>query len=358
MVTVRRGLVSPVLLSLLALAVAGCSASPPAKPASSSSSPTTARSRAATAAAGSAVAYCPATGASATVTVRSAKALKRALANSQPGQEIILAPGTYVGNFSVTHSGSPAAPVTLCGSRDATLDGGDLSHGYVLHLDHASWWRIEGFTVEDAQKGVVADGSDHDLFDGLYVHSTGDEGIHLRSFSSDDVISHCLIRDTGQKVAFFGEGVYVGSAHKNWCRYSGCRPDASDDDLIEYNNIADTTAENVDIKEGTTGGRIIGNTFDGTGMVATAATAWVNVKGNDWTIAENTGTTSIKDGFQVHQVYPGWGMSNVFRGNKAEVNGPGYGIYVQSKRLRTIVFCDNQVMGAGRGFSNIACMAA
>lgn len=284
--------------------------------------------------------------------------LRSALARAGPGDTILLAPGSYDGNFTASGSGTPTAPITLCGPRSAVLDGGSISGGYTLHLDHASWWRVEGFTVEGGQKGVVADGSDDDLIYGLYVHAVGDEAIHLREFSSHDTISHCVIRDTGLLVPFYGEGIYVGSAHKNWCRYTGCQPDASNDDVIEDNDIADTTAENIDIKEGTAGGQIIGNHFDGVGMVASAATAWVNVKGNAWLIEDNTGIDSIKDGFQVHQVYPGWGIGNIFRDNDARVNGPGYGFFVQNDRLQTVVSCDNEVSNAGRGFSSIACTSA
>jgi hypothetical protein len=82
------------------------------------------------------------------------------------------------------------------------------------------------------------------------------------------------------------------------------------------------------------------------------------VKGNDWTVEDNTGADSVKNGYQVHQVYPGWGIGNVFTGNRAQVNGPGYGIYVQSKRLQTVVACNNVVSAAGSGFSTIACSPA
>ena len=232
--------------------------------------------------------------------------------------------------------------------------------GLLLHVlaPYASWWRVEGFTVQGGQKGVMADGADHDLLDGLYVHGTGDEAIHLRSASSDDTISHDVVRDTGLLRQSFGEGLYVGSAHKNWCKYSGCQPDRSDDDVLTGNNIADTTAENIDIKEGTTGGKITGNQFNGTGMAESAATGWINVKGNGWLIQGNTGVNSVKNGYQVHQVYPGWGIGNVFTGNRAQVNGPGYGIYVQSKRLQTVVSCNNVVSAAGQGLSSIACSSS
>ena len=307
------------------------------------------------AAATSSSSSCPAAGSSGTLSVNSADALQSALAHPRPGEEILLAPGTYSGSFTISQSGTQTAPLTLCGSRSAVLDGGDTPNGYTLHLNHASWWRIEGFTVEGGQKGVWPTARTTISSTGCTVHSVGDEGIHLRAFSSNDIVRNCLVRDTGQEESFYGEGIYVGSAHKNWCRYSYCQPDASNGDLIEGNNIAGTTAENIDIKEGTTGGQIVGNTLSGAGMVASAATAWINVKGNDWTITGNTGVDSIKDGFQVHKVYPGWGIGNVFRDNKAEVNGPGNGFYIQSKHLQTIVSCNNTVTSAGAGFSTIAC---
>ncbi len=292
------------------------------------------------------------------IQVASAASLDSALAAAQPGQTIVLAPGVYQHDFVVTVSGTPAAPITLCGNADAVIQGDSIQHGYAFYLKRASWWRLEGFTVSGGQKGVVADGSNHDLFYGLYIHGTGDEAIHLRSFSSNNTISHCKIRQTGLLVQFYGEGIYVGSAHHNWCRYSGCQPDASNANVLIDNDISGTTAENIDIKEGTSGGTISGNHLDGTGMVSSAATAWVNVKGNNWTVTGNVGVNTIKDGFQVHQVYPGWGIGNVFHNNRASVNGPGYGIWVQSSRLQTIVACDNSVTGTALGLSNVTCTGA
>ena len=212
--------------------------------------------------------------------------------------------------------------------------------------------------MQGGQKGVVTDGVTHDLLSGLYVHGTGDEGIHLRSFSSGNTVSKCVVRNTGLLKQFFGEGIYVGSAHKNWCKYSACQPDRSDSNVITGNDIAETTAENIDIKEGTTSGKIIDNQLDGTGMVESAATGWINVKGNSWTIQGNSGVNSVKNGYQVHQVYPGWGIGNVFTGNRAQVNGPGFGIYVQSKDLQTVVACNNVVNAAGSGFSTITCSSS
>jgi hypothetical protein len=344
----RAALTAPAAAMLTAFVLAGCSAgaTPAAHPSVTRAADT------APPAASTDVAGCTAAGSTAVAT---AAELTRALSAARPGETIVLDPGVYPGNFVASRSGQAAAPITLCGSRNAVLEGESIQHGYVLHLDHASFWRVEGFTVEGGQKGVVTDGVTHDLIDGLYVHGTGDEGIHLRAFSSYNTVSHNVVRDTGLVTPFFGEGIYVGSANKNWCRYTNCQPDRSDYNRIIDNNIADTTAENIDIKEGTTGGLIAGNILNGTGMVSSAATSWVNVKGNDWTIEDNTGTDSIENGFSVHQVYPGWGLDNVFLDNRATLGSSGYGIYVQSHHLGTVVACNNIASNAGGGLTNIGC---
>jgi hypothetical protein len=294
---------------------------------------------------------CPATGKS----VADAAQLGRALASATPGTAIVMVPGTYAGHFVASVSGTSGAPITLCGPRQAVIDGGSIQAGYAVHLDGASWWRLVGFTVQGAQKGVVTDHANHVLLSGLYVHGVGDEAIHLRSFSSDDTVEGVVVRDTGHLRTKFGEGIYIGSAHSNWCKYSSCGPDASDRDVIRDNDVSQTTAENIDIKEGTTGGVVVGNHLSGVGMVSSAATAWVNAKGNGWKITGNVGQQSVGDGFQVHQVYPGWGEQNVFRGNHASVNGPGYGIYVQHRSLATVLTCDNTATAAESGLSNISC---
>jgi hypothetical protein len=287
--------------------------------------------------------------------VKDSAELTQALAAAAPGSTIIMAPGTYTDRFVASVSGTAAAPITLCGGRDSVIDGGEIKVGYSFYLQKVDWWRVIGFSVQGGQKGVVADHANHVLISRLYVHDVGDEGIHLREFSSDNLVEGNTVSNTGLLSTKFGEGIYVGTANSNWCTYTQCRPDNSDRNVIRNNDISHTTAENIDIKEGTSGGSIEGNRLSGSGMVSSAATAWINVKGNDWTIIGNIGRTSVKDGFQVHRVYAGWGSRNVFHANRAVVDGPGFGFYVQSPSLGTVVACDNVATGAALGLSNTKC---
>jgi hypothetical protein len=286
------------------------------------------------------------------VAVTDADSLRQALDDAAPGQVIQLADGRYEGNFVTTVRATADAPIRLCGSRNAVLDGGDIDGDYTLHLSGAAYWQVVGFTVTGGQKGVMVDAGVGNRIEGLLVTSMGDEAIHLRSHSTDNIVVGNTIRDTGLRKPKFGEGVYIGSAENNWCQLTECQPDRSDRNIIEGNDIADTTAESVDIKEGTTGGTVTGNTFDGTDI--TGADSWVDVKGNNWTISGNTGQSSPADGFQTHSVYAGWGRGNTFTGNIARVDGPGYGIHLAPVEDNRVA-CDNQATGAAEGLSNVPC---
>lgn len=296
---------------------------------------------------------CEVTGA---VEVRTTDELVAALAAARPGTTIHLADGRYPGEFVATAKGTDSAPVTLCGGRGAVLDGGDISGGYTLHLDGAAHWRVLGLTLTGGQKGLMVDSGVGNLVEGLLVRSVGDEAIHLRADSTDNVVRGNTVRETGRRKPKFGEGIYVGTAERNWCHVTACRPDRSDRNVVEGNDIAGTAAESVDVKEGTSDGVVRGNRFDGSSM--TEADSWVDVKGNGWLIEDNVGASSPEDGFQVHAVVDGWGRGTVFRGNTARVNGPGYGIHAagpREMRDSTTVTCDNTASHAERGLSNVEC---
>jgi hypothetical protein len=290
----------------------------------------------------------------ATVVVGDVNALNAALRSAQPGDSIQLLDGVYVGTFAASNAGTAEKPIFLCGGAAAIIDGDSIKGGYGLHLDGASYWRVVGFTVRNAQKGVMADRVQHALIKQLTVENIGDEAIHLRNFSSDNTVEGNTVRKTGQRRDTFGEGVYVGTAESNWCTITDCKPDLSDRNVIRDNVISETTAEAIDIKEGTTGGLVTGNTFEGGALSGSHNDSWVDVKGNGWLIKANTGRNSNADGFQTHKILDGWGTGNIFESNVAEVNGPGFGFYLAPVN-GNVVRCDNRVTGAAKGFANVTC---
>lgn len=283
------------------------------------------------------------------IQVGNADELEAALESAAAGDTIELSDGTYDGNFETTASGSSGSPITLTGSADAVLTAGG---GYGLHLDGASNWNLDGFTVTGGQKGIVTDGADNVHMSGLTVHGLDMEAVHFRDSSSDGSISDSTIYDTGNDDRGMGEGVYVGSA--------GGTGDNSDNILIENNTLGpDIGGENIDIKEGTTGARIIGNSFDGSGLTGNNYDdSWVDIKGNDVLVENNTGTNTTNDGFQTHEVQNGWGCNAVFRGNESDLGGSsgpdGFAINVtnyDADNCPVTVTGDNTVSG-GNGLTN------
>jgi hypothetical protein len=300
----------------------------------------------------------PVTCPDATVNVSTAAQLTAALADVGPGTVISLADGIYDGTFTASTSGTAQAPIWLCGSSNAVLRGPGTDHGLVLHLQQVTDWRLVGFTVRAGQKGVMADGVSASMFQDLTVTEIGDEAIHLRTASTGNVIRGLTISHTGLRKEKFGEGIYVGSAQSNWCQISDCAPDRSDHNVVIANTIGDTAAENVDIKEGTTGGVVADNTFDGAGMRGDAD-SWIDVKGNGWLIQSNHGTTARTSGFQVNLQADGWGTGNTFDANTADVHGPGYGYELRAPTdepsAGNRVTCTNTATGASKGLTNTSC---
>jgi hypothetical protein len=299
-----------------------------------------------------------------TVNVTTSAQLTGALADARANDVIRLADGTYAGSFTAGNysaqfgsikSGTAAAPITLVGSRAAVIDGANPGGKYGLYLVGASWWQIRGITVTGVSKGIVLDGSNHNVLQDLKVWNVGDEAIHLRANSSDNIVRDSVITMTGQRNASYGEGLYVGSANSNWGTYSGGQPDRSDRNQLLNNTISATGAESIDIKEGTSNGVVSGNTFDGTGMSGSFADSFIDVKGNAWTVDNNKGTNALLDGFQVHNVYANWGYDNVFTRNVLDVRSTGYGFLLQNKTAANHISCNNTVLNAASGFANVPC---
>ncbi|WP_328889575.1 right-handed parallel beta-helix repeat-containing protein [Streptomyces sp. NBC_00316] len=289
-------------------------------------------------------------GAATVVDVSTAAELKAALAAVVPGDTVRLADGTYTGNFKATVPGTPSARITLIGSSGAVLTA---NGGYGLYLNGASYWTVQGVTVTGGQKGIVADAANGVVIDSVTVHDLDMEGVHFRRSSADGVIRNSRIHDTGHDGRGMGEGVYVGTA--------GDLTDRSDRVQIINNTIGPGVGgENVDIKEGTTGASIIGNTFDGSGLTgANFDDSWVDVKGNDVLVDGNTGSRTTNNGYETHTQQSGWGCGTVFRNNTSDLSGAtgdkqiAFNITNFGASCPATVHSSNTVTG-GKGLTNIA----
>ncbi|WP_329518778.1 right-handed parallel beta-helix repeat-containing protein [Spirillospora sp. NBC_01491] len=279
-----------------------------------------------------------------TRTVTDAASLEAAVKGAQPGDVIKMNAGRYEGKFVAQTSGTEQQPIFLCGDKDAVIDGGGPKKGYAFHLNKADYWRLIGFTVQNSQKGVMGDTTNGSIIQGLEVHDIGDEAVHLRNFSTGNTVQYNKLYNTGLRREKFGEGVYLGSAESNWTENSGGKPDKSDNNVVR-GNVIRATAEAIDVKEGTTGGKILNNVFDGSATGGDKHNdSWVDVKGNNYLIQGNKGTKTPVDGFQTHEIRPGMGKGNVFRGNTIDLAG-GKGVGINDTKGGNTIACDNKVTG-------------
>ena len=298
-----------------------------------------------------------------TTKVSTSAQLTKALAAAKPGETIQLANGTYSGQFKATKAGTSAAPITLTGGTGAVLTSSG-GNGYGLWLSGAPYWHLTGFTVDNSTKGVVLDASSHVTIDALTVHHIKYEGVHFRSGSAYGVIKDSYVHDTGTTEPSYGEGIYVGSANSNWGQFAGSSGvDASDYVQVLDNRIGpNVAAEGIDIKEGTKGGTVSGNTLDGTGEKnQNSGDSTVDVKGDGYTVTGNTVSHPYTDGFQIHNVYGAYGCGNTFSGNRFSLgSAPGYGVNVtdNSKCAKKNTVTTSNTATGGKGLTNIATTAA
>ncbi|MFC1660935.1 right-handed parallel beta-helix repeat-containing protein [Gemmatimonadota bacterium] len=279
------------------------------------------------------------------------------MAGALPGDLLVLANRIFTGHFETSRSGTPTLGIGLCGSSQTVIDVNDLGRSG-LRLEGANYWTVAGFTITGGLFGIFAAESSHNRITGMTIHGIGQEAIIFRRSSSQNVIEGNTIYDTGLTVPEFGEGVYLGTSYGRW---ENGDPDRSDGNIIIGNTFGpNVRAEHIDVKEGTTGGLIANNAFDGAGMIPTFAWgphSWVTVQGNGYTIRENSGTRAVRHGFKVFQELPGWGNGNVFSKNTADVGAEGFGFLIDLDTSGNIVLCDNVVLNAGSGLANIQCLS-
>lgn len=154
------------------------------------------------------------------VPVSDVPGLRAALQAAAPGDDIVLAPGTYNvdGNLSASASGTAAAPIRVRAAQPRTTllrfssSNGTIIEGFKLS---GAYWRFEGLDIEGACS------NDSDCEHAFHVYNNA-EFLLLR----DNVL-----RDFNAQIK--GNGVPVGGVYQY-----------PDDALIENNLFYDTRARN------------------------------------------------------------------------------------------------------------------
>ncbi|MBB4166601.1 hypothetical protein [Rhizobium sp. BK538] len=211
--------------------------------------------------------------------------IQAAVALAQPGDTIMLAPGSYFQDFRSVRDGELGKPITIEGSLGSVVKGGGQPR--VIEINH-SYIELRNFTVDgrfekpntkksyrDKLLYVIGNTPGKELTGlrvlGMDIRNAGGECVRLRYQARQNEIAYSRISSCGRFDFVFndggknGEGIYIGTAPEQLGGRGAPDKaiDHSDRNRIHDNVIATGGNECVDIKEGSSGNIVEKNSCTG-----------------------------------------------------------------------------------------------
>ncbi len=229
--------------------------------------------------------------------------IKIAMENVNPGDEIIIASGTYTPNekynifrhitiasrFYAETDGTVDKPIIIRGedpNNPPLLQGPtDVYDGYVFYVT-ADHWIIKDLKMKSGSKGLILDNANNVTIENVEVFDIASEAIHLRDGSSNTIIKNCYIHHVGIKNPGNGEGIYIGSDAKE--HKDNFDPYCNNTTISDCTFGPNISAEAIDVKEEVDGVKIYNNEFDATGIVGDSRNdSFIDAKGINTYIYNN-----------------------------------------------------------------------
>lgn len=185
-----------------------------------------------------------------------------AIAALVPGDELVLAGGSYVlsGYFEIAVAGTAGQPIVIRAKDGETPVIEQQAVQNIVNI-LGSYVTLRGLELKGGDRGIRIQGASYVTIEDCHVHDTAANAIAANDVGVDYagiILRHNHIHDTGGN----GEGMYLG------CNNNGCQ---FHDALIERNWIHDTKGPTVDqgdgieIKEGSWGNVVRDNVIHDTG---------------------------------------------------------------------------------------------
>ena len=268
--------------------------------------------------------------------------------------------------------GTKANPVVLAGSdpkNPPEIFSSDYKHNYGIHVT-GNYVVLKNLKIHSFSKGVVFDNSVGALMEDCEVYHTGNEIVHVRDSSQQVTLNRNFIHGSGYEIAKYGEGIYVGTYNTGWASSQQADRDAGfwgtdasqhrysgydwrvNDTKITCNIVSGTTAENIDVKEGTVRGIVQGNMFIGDSLDYNGEVSYddanIDMKGAYWTVTGNYFYNSKKQGLPYYNPHFNYFVEEVVmpsNGNKTGSNIEKYekavGYVVSVDKYAQTGWCDN-----------------
>ena len=276
-------------------------------------------------------------------------------------------------------SGTATNPVVLAGADPANppeIYSSDYMHNYGIHVT-GDYVVLKNLKLHTFSVAVTFDNSTGSLMEDCEAYGTGQEIIHVRDSSQQVTLNRNLIHRSGYNVPRYGEGIYVGTYHKGWAssqqadknagfwgadalkgdakhRYTGYdwRVDRV---KITCNVVKATTAENIDVKEGTMYGIVQGNMLVGDWTNTQPENpndalrgpydsddSNIDMKGTNWIVADNFMYNTRKVGLPFYNPHFRYFVEEVvMRGDNVKKYEDAKGYLVTADAYAQAGWCDN-----------------
>lgn len=325
------------------------------------------------------------------VNVSTVTDLTSATLNARAGDTIWVAPGKYelpssncqndkfvnetgrdCGLIWLGADGTKTNPVVLAGSDPADppeIYSSTYMSKYGIHVT-GDYVILKNLKIHTFSKGVVFDNSIGSLMEDCEVYHTGTELVHVRDSSQQVTLNRNFIHGSGYDVARYGEGIYVGTYNTGWASSQQSDRDAGfwgtdasqhrfsgydwrvNDTKITCNIVKATTAENIDVKEGTIRGIVQGNMFIGDSTNYNGEVDYddanIDMKGASWTVTDNYFYNSKKSGLPYYNSHFRYFVEEVVMPSNGVKPGTNIGNYeaavgypVTADKYAQTGWCDN-----------------
>ncbi len=213
------------------------------------------------------------------------RTIQDALAVAQPGDTIVLAPGTYMQDFRSVRDGEPGKPISIEGSLASVVKGGgqprviEVNHSYIELRNFTIDGRFERTNTKKSYRDKLLYAIGHTPGEaltglrilGMDIRNAGGECVRLRYQARQNEIAYSRISSCGRFDFVFndggknGEGIYIGTAPEQLGGRGAPDKaiDRSDRNRIHDNIISTGGNECVDIKEGSSGNIVEKNSCTG-----------------------------------------------------------------------------------------------
>lgn len=271
--------------------------------------------------------------------------LDEALAEAQPGDQVLVGPGQYP-SFVTRRAGTAGAPIRITGEDARIVGTGD---GRVVEVAH-SYVTLEGLEISGGDVLVRVAGAQGVRLLDSFLHDADSECVRLRDGTNEAEITgnrimRCGLTDFDLAAERKnGEGVYIGVAPEQLGDDRGASA-VAEGNLVMDNEIS-VPGECVDIKEGAEETRVVANRCTGS---EDPEGAGFTSRGDETTFRENTSTGHAGAGIRLGGDELGQGVGNVVVGNRLAGNA-GYGLKVE--RFPQGEICGNEVSDNGEGPTN------